>query len=251
MDLTPVYVAVGAAAAGFLQGLSGFAFAVSASAVWAWLVVPQLAGPMVALGALIAQVLSLAAIRRAFDLKRLLPFVIAGLLGVPIGVVLLKNIDRTIFRLLVGAILFVYCAGTLLFANPRPLKSGGRLADAAVGLVGGVMGGVAGLSGPAPALWCALRGWKRDVQRAVSESFTLVIQLATLAVYAGSGLITGRSAWMLALVAPVTLIPALFGTRLRKRVNETVFNHLVLVCAGLSGLALIVAAAEQLARLNR
>src|SRR5260221_7499704 len=166
MDLTPLYVVVGAAAAGFVQGLSGFAFGLVASAIWAWVVAPQLAGPMVVFGSLIGQVLSIGTVRRSFDLKRVLPFVVAGLLGIPIGVVLLKNIDQTIFRLVIGIILLVYCSAMLLLRNFGPVKAGGAFADGAVGFVGGVMGGVAGLSGPAPTLWCALPGWKKDVQPA-------------------------------------------------------------------------------------
>ena len=125
MDLTPLYVVLGAAAAGFVQGLSGFAFGLVASAVWAWVVAPQLAGPMVVFGSLLGQILSIGAVRRSFDLRRVLPFVVAGLLGIPIGVVVLKNLDQTIFRLVVGVVLTVYCAAMLLLRNPRPVKAAG------------------------------------------------------------------------------------------------------------------------------
>src|SRR4051794_30926975 len=145
MDLTPLYVVLGAAAAGFVQGLSGFAFGLVASAVWAWVVAPQLAGPMVVFGSLLGQLLSIGAFRRSFELKRVLPFVVAGLAGIPIGVVVLKNIDQTIFRLVDGIILLVYSGATLLLRNVGPVKAGGAFADAGVGFIGGVMGGVAGL----------------------------------------------------------------------------------------------------------
>jgi hypothetical protein len=32
------------------------------------------------------------------------------------------------------------------------------LADGGIGLIGGMMGGLGGLNGPAPTLWCSLRG---------------------------------------------------------------------------------------------
>jgi uncharacterized membrane protein YfcA len=251
MDLTPLYVVLGAAAAGFVQGLSGFAFGLVASAVWAFLVAPQLAGPMVVFGSLLGQVLSIGTAWRAFDLRRVLPFVVAGLLGIPIGVVVLKNLDQTSFRLMVGLILGVYSAAMLFLRNPRTVKGGGRLADAAAGFLGGVMGGVAGLSGPAPTLWCALRGWKKDIQRAVYQSFNIVMHAATLAVYTASGLVNGQSAWLIALVAPAMVIPSLLATRLQRKVSETAFRRLVLVLVGLSGLALVVTAAMQLGHTHR
>ena len=248
MDMTPLYVVLGAGAAGFVQGVSGFAFGLVASAFWAWAVAPQLAGPMVVFGSLLGQIQSIGTVKRAFDLKRVLPFVIAGLLGVPIGVVILKNVDQTVFRLVVGISLLVYCSAMLLVRNVGPVKAGGSFADAAVGFVGGVMGGIAGLSGPAPTLWCTFRGWKKDVQRAVSQTFNLVIHAATFAVYIASGLINARSAWMLVLVAPSMVISSLLGARLHKRISEVAFRRMVLVLLAASGLLLIVSAVDQLTR---
>ena len=59
-----------------------------------------------------------------------------------------------------------------LFAPRLPHVSwGGRIADAAAGFFGGLVGGVAGLSGIAPAIWTQLRGWsKRPRAASISRS---------------------------------------------------------------------------------
>jgi uncharacterized membrane protein YfcA len=246
MDITAIYVILGAATAGFVQGLSGFAFGLVAMAFWAWVIEPQLAGPMVVFGSLLGQILAFGSIRRAFDLGRVLPFVLAGLIGIPIGVVLLKNIDQTVFRLFVGAVLVLYCSYSLFVPSAGPIKAGGKIADAAIGFIGGVMGGMGGLSGPAPTLWSALRGWKKDAQRAVYQTFNLVMHAATLVVYAGSGLINLRVGAMFALVAPAMLIPAILGARLYKRFSEIAFRRLLLALLAISGLVLIVSAGRAL-----
>lgn len=36
------------------------------------------------------------------------------------------------------------------------------------------MGGLGGITGAAPALWCTLRGLERDAQRAVVQNFNLL-----------------------------------------------------------------------------
>ena len=97
------------------------------------------------------------------------------------------------------------------------------------------MGGLGGLSGPAPTIWSALRGWSKDVQRAVYQSFNLVMHAITLAVYGATGLITARAGWMFLLVAPAMVLPSLLATRLYKRISETAFRRLVLVLLFLSG----------------
>jgi hypothetical protein len=54
----------GAALGGFVQGLSGFAFGLVALAVWAWVMEPQVAGPLVVFGSLVGQLLALSSWRR-------------------------------------------------------------------------------------------------------------------------------------------------------------------------------------------
>ena len=52
LDHLVTFVALGAVAGGFVQGLSGFAFGLTAMAIWAWSIEPILAGPLVAFGTL-------------------------------------------------------------------------------------------------------------------------------------------------------------------------------------------------------
>src|SRR5215471_6115662 len=86
MSSVTIFVIIGAVAGGFVQGLSGFAFGLIAMAFWAWSVEPQLAGPMVVFGSLLGQILSVGAIREGFSLQRAAPFIVGGLIGVPLGV---------------------------------------------------------------------------------------------------------------------------------------------------------------------
>ncbi len=75
----------GAAIGGFVQGLSGFAYGLVALAIWAWVMEPQVAGPMVVFGSLVGQVLALRTIRRGFSPGRTWPFLAGGVLGIPLG----------------------------------------------------------------------------------------------------------------------------------------------------------------------
>src|SRR3954469_21003145 len=142
MDPLIVPVILGAAAAGFVQGLSGFAFGLVAMTFWAWSVPAQLAGPLVVFGSLLGQLLSLRPTRRGFELRRTLPFIAGGVIGVPIGAALLPHIDQAMFKAFVGALLAIWCP-TMLFARELPrVVAGGRFADGGAGFVGGVMGGL-------------------------------------------------------------------------------------------------------------
>jgi hypothetical protein len=246
MDSLLVYVVLGAIAAGFVQGLSGFAFGLIAMAFWVWAVPPQLAAPLVVFGSLLGQILALGSLRRGVALKRALPFILGGVLGVPLGAALLPHIDQTVFKAVIGALLAIWCPIMLAIRELPRIHHGGAVADGAVGLLGGVMGGLGGLTGPAPTLWCALRGWDKDAQRAVFQSFNLVMHALTLTVYATSGLITAEAAGLFLVVAPAMVIPAILGARLYARFSDATFRRVVLVLLLISGVVLLASSLPKL-----
>jgi uncharacterized membrane protein YfcA len=239
-------VALGAAAGGFVQGLSGFAFGLVALAVWAWALDPVLAGPLVVCGSLLGQLLSVGTLRRGFDARRVLPFIAGGALGVPLGVALLHRIDPDAFKLGVGILLVLWSAAMLLARDLPRIAAGGRWADAAAGLLGGVMGGLGGLTGPAPTLWTVLRGWDRDAQRAVFQAFNLAMQGLTLAAYLATGALSAEAARLCLVVAPAMLVPALLGARLYRRFSDAAFQQVVLALLAASGAVLVATALPRL-----
>jgi uncharacterized protein len=243
---TLAVVALGAVAGGFVQGLSGFAFGLVAMAVWAWWLDPALAGPLVVFGSLVGQALTIRTVRRGLDARRVLPLVAGGVLGVPLGVALLQRIDPTAFKLAVGVLLVVWCPAMLLARDLPRVARGGRLADAAAGWVGGVMGGLGGLSGPAPTLWATLRGWDRDAQRAAFQAFNLAMHALTMAAYLATGTITGEAARLFVVVAPAALVPALVGARLYRRFSDAAFRRVVLGLLAASGAVLVATTVPQL-----
>ena len=246
MSTLTYVVLIGALVAGFVQGLSGFAFGLVAMAFWVWVIAPQLAGPLVVFGSLVGQMLSLGSFRRSFDGRRLRPFVLGGCVGTPIGVWMLHYVDPTEFKLAVGLILVAYCPLMLCIRAMPRVTAGGRLADGGVGVIGGVMGGLGGLNGPAPTLWCSLRGWSRHEQRAVFQTFSLCMQALTLAIYAASGLITPQTLRLFAIVAPAMVVPTLLGVRIYARFSEAGFRQLILVLLSISGVVLLAASVPRL-----
>lgn len=239
MDATLLIVLLGAAAAGFAQGVSGFAFSLVALSIWAWAVEPQLAAPMSVFGALVGQLVALPWVWRGFDLRKLLPLVIGGLAGVPLGAFLLQWLDPTLFRFTLGLFLLVYCPVMLMLPPDYSWPHGGRIADGASGFAGGVLGGLAGISGPVPTLWTTLRGWDKDTQRGVLQAFNIAMHMATLTVYTLSGGITREVLVMFAWIAPALAIPAVLGVLLFRRLAARTFRRLILLLLLVSGLTLV------------
>src|SRR5690242_2908569 len=142
MDLI-LTVALGAALAGFVQGLSGFGFGVCAMALWAWTLEPRLAATLAVFGALVGQTVAAFTVRRGWDWKALVPFLAGGLAGLPLGLWLLPRLDVPLFKAVLGVMLVIVCP-LMFFAGQLPRVRGGRAGDALAGAAGGVMGGLGG-----------------------------------------------------------------------------------------------------------
>lgn len=246
MDMLFFIIAIGAALAGFVQGLSGFGFGLTAMSIWAWTIDPRLAAAMTVFGALTGQVIAAVTVRRGFDMKTLLPFVIGGLVGIPIGTAILPLLDPVLFKTFLGVFLVLWCPAMLMIRHLPPITAGGRVADGAAGMLGGVMGGLGGFTGVVPTLWCTLRGFQKDTQRSVIQNFNLATLAATFIGYIASGIVTVDMLPMFAIVAPAMLIPTLLGSRLYVGIGEAAFRQIVLGLLTLSGVAMLVSAVPQL-----
>lgn len=239
-------IIAGAVVAGFVQGLSGFAFGLTAMSFWAWTLDPKLAAALAVFGALTGQVIAAMTIRRGFSLSRLLPFLAGGLLGIPIGVAILPMLDPQIFKALLGLFLVLWCPAMLLAGTLPRISIGGRFADAVIGAVGGVMGGIGGFTGTIPTLWCTLRGFDKDEQRAIIQNFNLAALAVVMAVYVFRGIVTRDMASTFGIVAVAMLVPTFFGTRIYTGLSEAAFRKLVLGLLALSGVALLASSVPSL-----
>lgn len=246
MDSVYLVVALGAIVAGFVQGLSGFAFGMVAMSFWAWTLDPRLAATLSVFGALVGQLLAVFTVRRGFNLRLLLPFVLGGLAGIPLGVAVLPHLDMAWFKALLGGFLALWCPVMLVARSLPPITVGGRLGDTVAGMAGGVLSGIGGFAGPVPTLWATLRGFGKDEQRAVIQNFNLSMLLVTMGVYLGSGVVTRQMLPYFAIVAPAMLVPTLLGARLYIGISEARFRQIVLGLLTASGVALLASAVPTL-----
>jgi uncharacterized membrane protein YfcA len=239
-------LAIGAAIAGLVQGISGFAFAMVAVAIWVWGVDPKIAAVMAVFGGLTGQIVSVIRVRRGWHLSLLWPFVLGSAIGIPIGTLLLPLLDPNRFKLVLGSLLVICCAAMLATAKLPKITHGGRAADAGVGLLGGVMAPLSGFSGLAPALWCTLRGYTKDEHRAVLQNFNLIVLAATFASLVWSGRAHAGLLPQMGVVAGSLLIPSIYGSKIYIGMSPTAFRNGVLWVLVFAGSMMVIAALRAL-----
>jgi uncharacterized protein len=229
----------GALAGGFVSGLAGFGTALMALGIWLYVVTPDVAVQLVLICSIIAQTWTMPSIWRSIDFKLVLPFLAGGLAGVPIGTFLVAYADPRQFKLAVGILLLVFPAALYLQRRPMAVTFGGKFADTGIGFAGGVLGGLAGLSGPIPILWASVRGHGKDARRGLFQTFNWTILTAALVVQAASGLIRRETLWLTLLVFPATVGGAWLGARAYRMLSDHHFRDIVLGLLFLSGVTLV------------
>jgi uncharacterized membrane protein YfcA len=227
-----------------LSSIAGFAFSAIAGAM----LFQVLEGPVRVVAILVLcsiaiQALSVWTLRRDIAWRALLPLLLGGLAGLPLGLALLLAAPARAYAIGIGLFLIAYGAWTLLRPPIRPARRGGAAADAAVGLMGGITGGLAAFPGAAVTIWCGMQGWDKARQRAIYQPFILAMQLVTLAALWGLARAGGRPA-PIDLVAlscvPAALIGTLCGLALFRRLNDAQFGRWVALLLIASGLGLVL-----------
>jgi len=236
-----VIVLAGALVAGFVTGFAGFGTGLVSSGLWFHALPAPMVPPLVALASVVAQVVGLATVRKAFEWRRATPYLVGGLAGVPLGVAALSFATPEVLRLSVGGFLVAYAAFQLSGAGRLRIGAwGGRPSDAVIGAGGGFLGGFAGLSGPLPLVWLQMRGGTSAEQRATYQPFNLIVLVAASGGMAASGAIDRATLAVAGLCLPATLVGAWLGARAYRGVSEETFRRVVLVLLLVSGSVLII-----------
>ena len=117
-----VSVIVGTCLAGFVQGLSGFAFGLVAMSVWSWSLAPQLAAPMVVFGSIVGQSLGIMAIGRNLPDATRHAIHYRRVVRDSAGVWLWRYVDPVMFQGGVGIYLICYCTVMCYRGTYRPSR---------------------------------------------------------------------------------------------------------------------------------
>jgi hypothetical protein len=234
-----VLVLVGALAGGIVNGLSGFGTAITALGIWLYVLPPTDASSLAIICSIVSQFQTLPMIWRSIRWDYALPLVIPGLVGVPIGTMLLPHIEPRLFKLGIGMFLVLYSAYVLTRRGTLKSDWGGRIADAVAGCAGGVLGGLTGLSGVPPVVWTDVRGWTKEQRRGVVQIFNVTILCFALASHAVTGLLTRQVAWDAAVALAGSIGGAWFGAYVYWRLADRSYQLAVMVLLMFSGATLI------------
>ncbi|UXY31239.1 sulfite exporter TauE/SafE family protein [Streptomyces sp. HUAS TT20] len=178
-------------------------------------------------------------------LWRLFPAVAAG---VVLGTLFLVWADDGIVRISIGAPLLLMAAVTVCRRRragadeePDPVATrAGRVKARSYGVLGGFTTMVANAGGPVMSLYLLSAGFRKLGFLGTSAFFFLIVNLSKVPFSAGLGLIDGRSLLLDAALAVFVVPGALFGTWAVNRINQRLFEQLVIAATVVGGAQLLL-----------
>ncbi|WNE95709.1 sulfite exporter TauE/SafE family protein [Streptomyces luomodiensis] len=183
-------------------------------------------------------------------LWRLFPAVAAG---VVVGTVFLLWAGDAAVRTSIGAILLLMAGVTLwrrrtaaraetpaVPAVPDTDGAGARLKAGSYGVLGGFTTMVANAGGPVMSLYLLSAGFRKLGFLGTSAWFFLIVNVAKVPFSVGLGLIDARSLLLDALLALFVLPGAFIGKACVDRINQKLFERLVIAATVLGGLQLLL-----------
>lgn len=218
---------------------TGFGIAMTATPI-ALLAIgdPQTAVVVVNSAGVSAGILIAIQARNDVPYREIVPIAVAGALGAPVGVTILKFADPTVIRVGIAVLILLLAAMSLKeFRGEIPYaRALGILAGFAVGISLAAFA----VGGPLIVLFLLARNMQRHSVRGAMAFFLLVVSVVGLGFYASAGLYNAERLTLIAIVIIPAFIGFALGGLLIKRMNERIFRYVVLGIIALSSMAVLV-----------
>ena len=224
-----------ACAAGFVQGFTGFGFAVVFTPLSVLFISD--AQQVVLLSLFLGAVLSVGVLvesRQSLQARRAWLLLGGAAVGTPAGVAVLSLVSPQTLRIII-TVSALLVATLWLVHLPAPLKREGRAVWFG-GLVGGFLNGSTSMGGPPPALVASIQRWPVQESRSALTTFNLLSYLIGLGTAAISGLLDTDFLVGGLRLLPFAVIGSLIGGWSVRHVSKGAFHYALLGTVWLAGL---------------
>lgn len=242
MPSEPFLIAAIALIAALTRSTFGFGDALVGMPLLSMAIGIRTATPLVALIAMTSAVVILLQDWRSIGFYSVGRLFFASLLGLPVGVVVLKYADETLVMSILAGVIILFSAYALFqprlvtFETDRPAWIFGFLA--------GVLGGAYNVLGPPVVLFGTLRQWSAEHFRATLQGYFFPTGLLILAGHGLAGLWTSTVWQHFATAAPVAVVAVPVGRWLNRQFEAEKFTRCVHGLLIIIGLVLLFSAVQ-------
>lgn len=221
----------------FTQTVSGFGVSLVAMSLLVNFIGIREATPLVALVAMTVELIILIYYRHTFNLGAVARLSGASILGIPIGMIFLRQVEVGVVTTILGITLLAYSLYALLGPTLPQLKHPSWAYG--LGFLAGVLGGVYNTSGPPVIIYGTCQRWPPAEFKSNLQGFFMLVSTLAAIGHAISGGMT-VTVWQNYLYAlPAIALGVVVGLSLDKRIKPQRFRQVILILLLIMGVRLI------------
>jgi uncharacterized membrane protein YfcA len=211
----------------------GFGDALIAMPLLALFIDIKIATPLMALIAFFIAISILIKNRNKVEFKSVWRLIVASLVGIPIGIWYLDDINENTIKLILGIIILLFASYNLAKPNLHQLKS--EKYAWVFGFIAGILGGAYNTNGPPIIIYSSLKKWNPQNFRATLQGYFFTTGILLLISHGIAGNYTNEVLTYFAYCLPVALVAVIIGAKLNKKISITRFHkyiYMILIFLG-------------------
>ena len=219
-----------------IRSAFGFGEALVAVPLLALIVPVEVAAPVAVMASITVAFIVVVQDWRKIHIRSTGLLVLPTLLGIPLGLILLRTVAEPVVKGILAAVIIGFSAEALLGGKHRELKND-RFAWL-FGFGAGVLGGAYGMNGPPLVIYGSLRRWSPQHFRATLQGYFLPASLAGLWGYRIAGLVTPDVGRFYLWSLPCVILATFLGRVVNRRI--AVHRFLLYIHVGLLAVGAIL-----------
>lgn len=230
----------------FTRSTVGFGDAMIAMPLLAMAVGINVATPLVGLIAVTISITILVKQWRNVHFKSVSMLIISTLLGIPVGILLLKGICNDVMKLILAIVIIVFSLYKIL--KPKLFTLANDKFAYIFGLLAGILGGAYNTNGPPVVIYGSLRQWNPAKFRATLQGYFLPTGAMIAFGHGAGGLWTQQVLANYLLCLPVVFMAIILGGIVNAKIPKGKFDNVVHVCLIVIGITLLINTGMSLGR---
>ena len=227
-----------------LRSIFGFGDAVIAMPLLSFFIDLKIATPLFALAALtISFIISIHTFRK-LHLKQVLRLMISTIIGIPIGIYLLREVDENIIKSVLGIIIIIFSLYNLLKPNVIYIKN--KIFTYFFGFIAGILGGAYNVNGPPIVFYASFKKWDPISFRATLQGYFFVTGILLVSSHVVVGNITYLVVQYFVYIVPVLLLGIFIGSKIHYKIKVEMFKKYIYFLMFFLGLFLMFTSLGQI-----
>ncbi|MHC4167474.1 MAG: sulfite exporter TauE/SafE family protein [Planctomycetota bacterium] len=175
---------------------------------------------------------------RDVHVKSVWPLVVYTLIGIPIGILLLKGVYEDVMKTVLALVIIIFSLYKLF--KPKLFTLANDRLACIFGLASGILGGAYNTNGPPVVIYGTLRRWDPEKFRATLQGYFFPTGALIAIGHCIGGLWTRPVLQNYAFSLPVILVAIILGGRINRRIPKARFDNYIYIFLVILGACLLV-----------